>query len=76
MRNAFASFCFYTLANPVRAALVEVENDWPYLGAIVPGYPKLHPFQEDYWELLWKLYLAKRNSEPLPPATPPLRDHP
>ena len=55
---------------------MEVENDWPYLGAIVPGYPKLHPFQEDYWELLWKLYLAKRNSEPLPPATPPLRDHP
>ena len=66
MRNAFASFCFYTLANPVRADLVKSEKDWPYLGAIVPGYPTLHPFRERYWETFWKLYVNERNSESPP----------
>jgi len=36
-RNAFASSCFYTLANPVRAELVVKESGWPYSGAIIPG---------------------------------------
>ena len=30
-RNAFARFCFYTLANPVRAGLVTREHDWSCL---------------------------------------------
>ena len=64
MRNAFARFCFYTLANPVRAELTTAEKDWPFLGAIVPGFPKLHPFEDRYWDKFWKLYLARRNSEP------------
>ena len=70
-QNAFAKFCFYTLANPVRAKLVKRESDWPYSGAIIPGYPTLDPFTEDYWERFWKLYIAERESEPPPPATPP-----
>src|SRR5438445_2323714 len=72
MRNAFASFCFYTLANPVRAELVNTEKAWPYVGTIVPGYPNLYPFDNGYWELFWKLYYERRNSES-PPGTPPLR---
>ena len=75
MRNAFASFCFYTLANPVRAELVKSEKEWPYSGAVVPGYPTLHPLADGYWELFWKLYLARRNTEPPPPHTSPLRNH-
>jgi REP element-mobilizing transposase RayT len=71
-RNAFASACFYTLANPVRAKLVERERDWPFLGAIVPGYPKLHPFEDGFWELFWKLYTKEREAEPSPPPVPPL----
>ena len=67
LRDAFAKTCFYTLANPVRAELVKATKDWPYVGAIVPGYPTLHPLQDGYWELFWKLYLAKRNSESDPP---------
>ena len=62
MRNALASFCFYTLANPVRAGLVKREIDWPYLGAVVPGYPALHPLADGYWELFWKLHGEKVNS--------------
>jgi len=76
LRNAFASFCFYTLANPVRAKLARSEREWPYNGAIVPGYPTLHPLEDGYWELFWEVCHERRNSEPLPPPTPPLRDHP
>jgi len=76
LRNAFASFCFYTLANPVRAELVKNDKEWAYSGAIVSGYPTLHPLEEGYWELFWKLYLKSRNSEPAPTPTPPLRDSP
>ena len=92
LRDAFARFCFYTLANPARAGLVtdvaaDVRRrispvaapsassrrrlpggDWPYRGAIVPGYPKLHPMAEDYWELFWKFYATAREAEP-PPAS-------
>jgi REP element-mobilizing transposase RayT len=72
-RNAFGSFCFYTLANPVRDELVKQERDWPFSGAILPGYPDVHPMDEGYWELFWKLYVAAREAEPPPPsATPPL----
>ena len=108
-RNAFAGFCFYTLANPVRAGLVaapvaadvrrrtdhqseesaslpqrlreesassrrRLPGDWPYCGAIIPGYPTLHPLAEDYWERFWKLYIAAREAEPRPASsTPPLK---
>jgi putative transposase len=62
-RNAFAKFCFYTLANPTRANLVEQPQDWPYSGAVVPGYPTLHPATEDFWPLYWKLYITRRAEE-------------
>jgi REP element-mobilizing transposase RayT len=65
-QNAFATFCYYMLANPVRAELVERETDWPYSGAVVPGYPTLHPLREGYWELFWKLYSRAREAEPPP----------
>ena len=67
-RDAFARFCFYTLANPVRAELVARERDWPYSGAVVPGYPALDLFAEDHWERFWRLYVAEREAEPPPPS--------
>jgi REP element-mobilizing transposase RayT len=57
-RGAFARVCFYVSANPVRAKLVEQAGDWPFAGAVVPGFPALHPAQEDFWEKFWKLYVA------------------
>ena len=62
--NAFAAFCFYTLANPVREKLVESESQWPFSGCVIPGYPRMNPFQDDYWELFWKLYQQTREAEP------------
>jgi putative transposase len=67
-QNAFAKVCFYILANPVRAELARRETDWPFSGVIVPGYPDLYPFQEDYWELFWKIYGKHREPTPVEPA--------
>ncbi len=59
-RNAFAVVCNYILENPLRAELVRDPREWPFNGAVVPGYPALHPFQSDFWRLLWKLYSQGR----------------
>lgn len=75
-RNAFAKTCFYVLANPVRAGLVERERDWPFLGAVVPGYPTLHPMADDFWERFWGLYVRERDAEPPAPPVPPLAPPP
>ncbi len=55
-RNAFAKVCFYVAANPVRAGLVKTETDWPFMGCIAVGYPKLHSLESGYWPKFWKLY--------------------
>jgi len=63
-RGALAHICFYILANPVRAGLVDRESTWPFSGTIIPGYPALHPMQEDFWELFWRLYSSQREPNP------------
>jgi hypothetical protein len=67
-QDAFARVCFYILANPVRAELATSEPDWPFSGAVVPGYPDLYPFQEDFWELFWKIYCKHREPMPVEPT--------
>ena len=75
-RGVFAKIWFYVLENPVRASLVEQARDWPFLGCVVPGYPDLRPFEENFWELFWKLHTKYREAEfPTPPG-PPLSDAP
>ena len=64
LRGAFQKTCFYVLDNPRRQGLVDHPRDWPYLGAVVPGYPSLRPLAEDFWEQFWKLY--QRHREPSP----------
>jgi putative transposase len=70
-RNAFARACFYVLANPVRARLVERERDWPFLGAVIPGYPTLHPLGDGFWPLFWRIYARQRDARPPPVSKPP-----
>ena len=60
-RNAFAHVCAYIVNNPVRAQLVESAEDWRFCGAVVPGYPHLHPLEEDFWERFWCLYFEARD---------------
>ena len=69
-RGALSAACFYILDNPRRKGLVTHPRDWPYLGAIVPGYPFLHPLSEDFWPLFWKLYQAQRDPVPKDPSPP------
>jgi REP element-mobilizing transposase RayT len=58
IKLAFSKVCFYLMDNPCRAKLVQRPEDWPYAGAIVPGCPKLHPLDDDFWPLFWKLYAS------------------
>jgi len=62
-RGAFARVCFYLLANPVRAGLITPSGVWPYGGAIVPGYPALHPCADNFWPLFWKLFQRMRQPD-------------
>ncbi len=67
LRGAFEKSCFYVLDNPCRKNLVSHPSEWPYLGAVIPGCPFLHPLEEDFWELFWKSYSQQR--EPTPTLT-------
>lgn len=62
-RNAFALTCGYVLENPVRAGLVTQASEWPFSGAILPGYNRLHPQQAGYWPTFWKIYSRARENE-------------
>jgi putative transposase len=59
-REAFLKVCFYIIDNARVAGLVKDPKDWKFAGAMVPGYPKLHPLAEDFWPLFWRLYQAAR----------------
>ena len=39
-----------------RAGLVEKAESWRYNGAVVPGYPNLHPLEPDFWPTFWKIF--------------------
>jgi putative transposase len=71
--NAFARACHYILENPLRAELVNRPNDWPFNGAVVPGYPMLHPLQNDFWPKFWNLYAQARQPDAGKVLRPPLR---
>ena len=62
-RNAFAETCRYVLNNPVRAELVVKAEAWKFNGAIVPGFPTLHPLQPDYWPKFWKVFAKTRHPD-------------
>ncbi len=62
-KNAFAEACRYDLNNPVAAGLVARPEEWRFSGAIVPGYPRLHSFEADYWSRFWKLLAKARHPD-------------
>lgn len=70
--GAFAKVCFYILNNPVAADVVSKPGEWKFSGAIVPGYPTLHPLKDDYWEKFWKLYQRMRQPDAGNIKRPPL----
>ncbi len=55
-RGAFAAACAYVRQNPERASLCSDWRQWPYAGAIIPGYPDLDPRHIDFWETYWRIH--------------------
>jgi putative transposase len=62
-RNAFAKVCFYIIDNARKEGLVAHPKEWTFCGAVVPGYPTLHPLEEDFWPKFWKIYSAALASD-------------
>jgi len=50
----YADTIQYILNNPVRAELAERWEDYPYLGAMLAGYPDLDRRDPDFHERFWK----------------------
>ena len=72
-RNAFAAVCDYIIENPVRAGIVARSIEWPHSGAIVVGYPTLHPRDDLFWPKFWKIHsriLAPDASQIVRPPIP------
>jgi REP element-mobilizing transposase RayT len=60
-RRAFSVACAdYVLLNPLKGGLVKSPEAWPYLGAVIPGCPRVNPFDAGYWPWFWKHYSAVR----------------
>lgn len=57
--DAVAAAANYVLENPVRAGLVTAWRDYPFSGAMVPGYPSLDPREGGYWDLFWRIYTLR-----------------
>jgi putative transposase len=64
-RGAFGRTCFYVLDNPRRQGLAAHPRQWPYLGAVVAGFPSLHPLDEGFWPAFWKIYTCLRAPGPV-----------
>jgi putative transposase len=75
-KNAFAQGCRYILENPIRAGLAERVSDWKFMGAVVPGYPKLDPRANDYWRIFWKFYAAEKRPDAGNIVRPPFNIQP
>jgi len=60
--DAFEDTIIYLFRNPERAGLVEDWSQWPYHGAILPGYPDL-PLSSfnDFWPTFWKIHNRQRD---------------
>lgn len=62
----FEKVAGYVFENPLRAGLVTDFEDlskYPYAGCLVPGYPELDVWADDFWETFWKLYWLLRERE-------------
>jgi len=63
-RSAFENVVEYIARNPERAGLVPPDKfrEYKYTGCLVPGYPDLNPWQNDYWVLFWRIYANLREN--------------
>jgi hypothetical protein len=57
-QSAFENVVEYIARNPERANLVPPDGyrKYKYTGCLVPGYPDLSLWQNDYWDVFWRMY--------------------
>ncbi|MCB1229411.1 MAG: hypothetical protein KDN19_04055 [Verrucomicrobiae bacterium] len=58
-RDAFAKVACYIRENPLRAGLIQEESklpDYPYDGCVIPGYPSLSIWDDEFWERFWNIH--------------------
>jgi len=57
-RTAFENVVEYIARNPERAKLVKENcfHEYSYTDCLIPGYPELKLWQEDFWERFWRAY--------------------
>ena len=63
-RTTLESVVEYIARNPERAGLVE-ENcfrEYPYTNCLIPGYPELKLWQEDFWDRFWHIYSYRQEN--------------
>jgi REP element-mobilizing transposase RayT len=53
--NPFEKIARYIAENPVRAGLIEDMSKYAFTGCVIPGYPEVRVFQEDYWDRFWRI---------------------
>jgi len=63
-RDAVNATCHYITENPVRSGLAEQPSEWPYSGAILPGYPNLNPTDDGFHDIFWRLLARVREANP------------
>jgi len=63
-REAFENVAEYIARNPERRELVPPDGfrDYKYTGCLVPGYPELNVWQDDYWDRFWRTYSYLRTN--------------
>lgn len=55
-RGCFQTVVQYILENPERRELAENWEEYPFLGAMVPGAPDVDPRRRDFWDVFWLIY--------------------
>ena len=53
----------YAVQNPVMEQLAGSPEQWPWMGCVVPGIPRLHPLEDRFWEVFGKLNRERRAPE-------------
>ena len=65
-RDGFQAVAWYIRANPLRAGLVDDESalrEYPFLGCLLPGFPEVSIWDEEYWVRFWRIFAAREARE-------------
>ena len=53
----------YAVQNPVMEQLAGSPDQWPWMGCLVPGIPRLHPLEDRFWDTFGRLHRERRDPD-------------